>query len=203
MNYPYSEFDMCLMQELLAGMFQIAVQEEHMDIDAFANKFLDSEVCTAFETADPVFIYGKSENELVGIILDKEPFSGVQPLTTTPEYWVGWVLVYAQWKLRIPYRTIIEKFPSSELAMEYFPYHEMDISYSLELIKKRIAYESPLKLYRNKMEYSQKELSLLSGVPLRTIRAYEQGTTDIAEARGVTLYNLAKALDCTMEDLIA
>ena len=45
-------------------------------------------------------------------------------------------------------------------------------------------------------------MALLSGVNVRSIRAYEQGKNDIAKAQGDTLQMLAKALDCTIEELL-
>ena len=47
---------------------------------------------------------------------------------------------------------------------------------------------------------TQEELSLLSGVNLRTIKSYEQCENDILKAQGETLLKLAKTLDCSVED---
>ena len=55
---------------------------------------------------------------------------------------------------------------------------------------------------RKELGLSQTELSVLSGVPERTIRSYEQGTTDISKAQADTLYALSRVLGCTIEELI-
>ena len=72
----------------------------------------------------------------------------------------------------------------------------------LELYSDKIKIESKLKICREKKNYSQNDLSIISNVPIRTIRSYEQGTNDIAKGQVETIYKLAKALDCKIEDLI-
>lgn len=49
---------------------------------------------------------------------------------------------------------------------------------------------------------SQKKLGELSGVSFRMIQNYEQGVRDINKAQAITVFKLAKALGCSMEDLI-
>lgn len=79
----------------------------------------------------------------------------------------------------------------------------MDITKSVELIKSHLSNVSPLRYFRSKKKLSQSDLAILSGVPLRSIKAYEQGTVDIANAQAETLYALSKVLDCSIEDLIS
>ena len=59
-----------------------------------------------------------------------------------------------------------------------------------------------LKSIRTFREISQKTLSELSGVNLRMIQNYEQGTKDIKKASIVTIKSLAVALDCSIDDLM-
>ena len=59
-----------------------------------------------------------------------------------------------------------------------------------------------LKSIRIKRGYSQCKLAELSGVNLRMIQYYEQGVKDINLAQGKTLYNLAKTLNCNIEELL-
>lgn len=51
-------------------------------------------------------------------------------------------------------------------------------------------------------ELSQFQLAKASGVSLRMIQKYEQGDRDIKKAQAETVYKLAKALNCQMEELI-
>lgn len=62
--------------------------------------------------------------------------------------------------------------------------------------------ETNLKHIRTAKGYSQKQLAELSGVSLRSIQMYEQRQKDINKAQSDSLFHLAKALDCKMEDLL-
>lgn len=59
-----------------------------------------------------------------------------------------------------------------------------------------------LKKIRTDKKISRIELSEKSGVNLRMIQYYEQGFKDINKAQGITLYNIAQALGCKIEDLL-
>lgn len=61
---------------------------------------------------------------------------------------------------------------------------------------------SNLKRIRESKNTSQSKLSEASGVNLRTLQYYEQGYKDINKAQAITLYKLAQALECTIEDLL-
>lgn len=59
-----------------------------------------------------------------------------------------------------------------------------------------------LKRIRESKGLSQSKLSESSGVNLQMIQKYEQGVKDINKAQGETLYKLAQALNCNVEDLL-
>ena len=59
-----------------------------------------------------------------------------------------------------------------------------------------------LKEMREKRGLLQKDLAEKSGVTLRSIQAYEQGTKDINKASVSTVIALAKALRCDVYDII-
>jgi transcriptional regulator with XRE-family HTH domain len=61
---------------------------------------------------------------------------------------------------------------------------------------------SNLKNIRTQRGYSQSKLAELSGVSLRMIQYYEQGAKDINKAEVETVYKLAQALECNMEELL-
>lgn len=62
--------------------------------------------------------------------------------------------------------------------------------------------ETNLKRIRTAYGCTQKELAEMSGVGLRSIQMYEQRNKDINKAQSDSLYRLAKALGCSMEDLL-
>lgn len=61
---------------------------------------------------------------------------------------------------------------------------------------------SNLKRIREEKNLTQLQLSEISGVNLRTLQYYEQGYKDINKAQGITLHNIAQALECNIEDLL-
>ena len=201
MIHAYNEYYLELTQRKLGSMFEIAYFNQKLSVDEFAEKFIESKVCGAFEEADPIYVAGKSANELLGIVLSKE-IEYEQNMYASPEYWLGFALAYVQWHFNKPFKELIEKFPCSELLLCYFPYHEMDISHLIDMYKERFFFQTPLYTYRKKRELSQSELSKISEVSLRSIKAYEQEKLDISKASYETLYKLSKALSCSVENLV-
>lgn len=61
---------------------------------------------------------------------------------------------------------------------------------------------SNLKMIREKSGFSQSQLAKVSGVNVRMIQKYEQGTKDINKAQVLTVYKLADALKCNIEELL-
>lgn len=202
MIHAYREQYGEIIQIKVAEMFELAVLNEKTNIDNFASLFVDSPICNAFETMDPVFILGKSSNELISIILNKPPVDVYVAQYASPEYWVGWVLGYVQVNLKKSYKTLVKVFPCSELLNYYFPYHEMDINQIMDVFKERLSKYSALKEAREKVGFSQGDLSLMADVPVRTIRAYEQNKLDIRKAQADTVSALARALGCSIDSLI-
>ena len=61
---------------------------------------------------------------------------------------------------------------------------------------------SNLKRIREKENLTQSKLAEVSGVNLPMIQKYEAGIKDINKAQAMTLYKLAQALNCIIEDLL-
>ena len=59
-----------------------------------------------------------------------------------------------------------------------------------------------LKRIRTAAGLSQSQLAELSGMSLRSLQHYEQGSRDINKAQGQTLLCLARALKVTIEDIL-
>lgn len=202
MIHAYKDNEIETIQNTLAEMFELAVLNEQLDIDVFANLFANSKIGAAFEMNDPVIVLGKSSNELLALLLNTDDVDDLLSEFASPEYWVGWVLGYAQVSLQKSYKTLIKVFPCSELLKYYFPYHEMDINHIIDVYKEKLSKYSPLKEARERIGISQSELALLANVPIRNIRAYEQNKLDIRKAQADTVLALAKALRVTVEYLI-
>ena len=71
MIHAYADYYLDMAQSKLASMFEIAVYEEKMDIDEFGEKFISSLVSKAVEKGDPIYLAGKSANELLGLVINK------------------------------------------------------------------------------------------------------------------------------------
>ena len=59
-----------------------------------------------------------------------------------------------------------------------------------------------LKEMRQRRGITQAQLSDASGVNIRAVQDYEQGSNDINKAAAITVLKLARALYCKMEDIM-
>ena len=202
MIHAYCEMYLNSVMHNLAALFDIAINAEALNADDFAEMFAISEIARGIEAGAPDALAGKSATEMLMIILDKEVEYTTVPVNRTPEYWAGWVLANAQWYLNKTFKEILSVMSFSKLIAMYYPYHEADEMKTIEKIADCFPSESALKAIRRKRKLTQEQLATLSGVNIRSIRSYEQGDNDISKAQGDTLYMLAKALDCTIEELL-
>ena len=202
MIHAYNDIYLSSVMHNLAALFDMAINAEKLDMDEFSNMFVNSIVAVGIENGSPNMLAGKSATEMLMIILDKDIEYSTVPMCRTPEYWAGWVLAKAQWYLNKSFKEILNIISFSELVSLYFPYHEADEMKTIEKIKNSFPAVSALKVIRQKRKLTQEQLALLSGVNIRSIRSYEQGDNDISKAQGDTLRMLAKALDCTIEELL-
>lgn len=62
--------------------------------------------------------------------------------------------------------------------------------------------ETKLKQVRREKELTQKELAEATGISLRTLQHYEQGSKDLNGAAAMTVYIIAKALGVEMTELL-
>lgn len=110
-----------------------------------------------------------------------------------------------QWQTALPFKVITDLISIDEIAQMYSPYHEMDIRQfsdkMIELYRERKG-ETNLKRRRKEVGLSQKELAEQTGVPIRTLQQYEQGQKNINNARAEYVLSLARALYCSVEELL-
>ena len=78
--------------------------------------------------------------------------------------------------------------------------NEMIYMPGLELVRED--FKTALEFRRQTKRYTQKKLAEESGVNVRMIQHYEQGVKDLNRAQAITVYRLAQALDCKVEDLL-
>ena len=126
-------------------------------------------------------------------------------MSKSKEYWAGYYLAQYQWYTAKSFSDIFSKIPLSEIIDMYYIYHELDISHFIDELNKRYKdkkLETKLNMHRTYAELSQSELANRSGVSLRLIQLYEQRVNDINKAQAHTIYKLARALYCKVEDLL-
>ena len=77
--------------------------------------FLSSIIPTQIEFGNPDFLSGKSGLELAFFLyqnIEQKIEEALQePYYPQAEYWAGFVVAYAQWKLQIPFSTLFSKYP--------------------------------------------------------------------------------------------
>ena len=195
---------------LLARMLEFAVHDLDYDISTFFELFITSGIASSFANGDPSTVVGKSGVELTYDVLERCGVNSVRIETRvtgerSPEYWVGWALAYYQWLTARSFRYINDLVPIAEVLGMYTPYHEMDIRQfadKMDQLVHNTKSQKNLKAIRMAAGLSQRDLSVASSVPVRTIQQYEQGQKDINKARAEYLVMLSRALKCSPEDLL-
>ena len=167
----------------LAGLMDIAINSEGLNEDEFGKMFADSEVARQIENGVPDMLSGKSATEMLSMILGRDVECTTVTTDRSEAYWAGWILAIAQWETGRKFSEILAVTPMSDLMNMYYPLHEAPEEKTVEIIKSRLPQtESKLKIMRKKRGLTQKQLSFLADVNLRSIRAYEQGSNDIYRA---------------------
>ena len=194
----------------LARMLDFAVYDLHYDISEFFELFLASGIARRFEQGDFTILAGMSGVELAYTVLEnvglaQERIKPDYPVNRSEEYWTGWALAYYQWSTSLSFAEINQAIPVTEVRMLYTPYHEMDVRQFVDKMNELYREAKPetnLKELRTFANLSQSELAQQAGVSVRTIQQYEQRRKDINKAQTETLLKIARALVCTVEDLV-
>lgn len=202
MIHAYNELYLNTVMHNLGELFDIAINSLSFDADEFAMKFANSIVSSGIECASPNMLAGKSATEMIMLILNEDVEYTTYQVDRTKEYWAGWILAKAQWYLNKSFKEILLLMPFSKLISLYYPFHEASEMKIIEMISEMFPKQSTLKTMRIERKLTQEQLSILSGINLRTIKSYEQGENDILKAQGETLLKLARTLDCSVEDLL-
>ncbi len=199
-------------QRHLGTFLDYSVNALFCPIDTIWKLFLASPVSLSFSRGDTNTVLGRSGKELANDVLSYGGYGIIESEEVkgrdsgrSVEYWTGWSLAYYQWYTSLSFDEIDDSVSISEIRNLYYPYHETDLSHFVEImerIRKEREKETKLKRIRENVGISQKELAVLSGVPVRTIQQYEQRQKDINKASGETILKLSKALCTTMEELL-
>ena len=197
----YSEMYLSIVSKNIGSLFDLAMYLEGMDADGFASMFSTSQVARGIESASPLYLAGMSPQDMFARVVLREPHRYVSPPEMSDAAWAGSIFAYAQWYCGCRFSDIQRAFPASKMLSLHRTFRA-DIMGAVSIVVDTMHPVAILKRLREERGMSQSDLSLVSGVPIRSIRAYEQGSVDLCKAQGDTLYNLAKALGCSTDALI-
>lgn len=210
MTNAYQEIFLNKAMTTIGDIFDCAVNDMQMSGSEFVKLFVNSTACKKLEQGDSSYLVGKSGME-IALEVVKE-MTGKQPSVKmgmhfgrSAEYWTGWTVCYYQWKSNRTYAEIFRAVSFEEFLELYPTLHEADVTKAAEVLEQRVREVYPdTNLKRIRMAYgcSQSRLAALSGVSLRSIQMYEQRKKDINRAQAESVYRLAKALGCHVEDLL-
>lgn len=210
MTHAYQEIYLSKAQSVIGDAFDYAVNTCAIPGSDFVKLFIASSVSKRMENGEPAYLAGKSGIEIVREIVaeTKGQELQIEPqeyFGRSKEYWIGWAVAYYQWYSGRKYRDIFKVLSFADLQKMYYTLHEADITKFVDIVDSKIKEyfpETNLKRIRTTYGFTQAELAERSGVSLRSIQMYEQRNKNINKASADTMYSLAKALGCTMEDLI-
>ena len=198
--HAYDESYLADAKDHLGDMFDYAVNTVGMNIRDIFERFAYSGVGEMFELGHPLFLAGMCGSDLARRVLENTGRPGPYPeyefTGYSEEYWAGWALAHFQWYSGISFKDIDRYgLPIEEVVRMYYPLHEADISKFLDIASRRVHVPEPnLKEIRKAADMTQARLAELSGVPLRLIRAYEQGTVPLSHAEAGTVVRLERVL---------
>lgn len=210
MTHAYQEIYLSKAQSVIGDAFDYAVNTCAIPGSDFVKLFIASSVSKRMENGEPAYLAGKSGIEIVREIIAETKGKELQiepqeHFGRSKEYWIGWAVAYYQWYSGRKYRDIFKVLSFADLQKMYYTLHEADITKFVDIVDSKIKEyfpETNLKRIRTTYGFTQVELAERSGVSLRSIQMYEQRNKNINKASADTMYSLAKALGCTMEDLI-
>ena len=207
---PYSESQLNRFMDKMGDAFDYAINDCKLDGTEFVKMFVASTACKKIENGEASYISGKSGTEIAieciyeitGKELSIEPS---EKYSRSAQYWCGWAVCYYQWLSSRKYADIFKAVAYDDILSLYATLHEASVEKFASMLDEKVRAAYPgtnLKRIRTVYGCSQRELAEMSGVSLRSIQMYEQRNKDINKAQSESLYRLAKALGCKMEDLL-
>ena len=194
----------------LGEAFDFARNVCQIELDNFFFMMISSGAAAQFEHGSPKYVSGMSGIELVLNVLRKtgiimENVTAQVEYDCSPEYWTGWIVAYFQWHSGRSFQSIREVLSMREILGLYPTLHEVSEERAVDTLNSIIlkkALPTRLQVRRKNNKLTQRKLSELAGVNLRTIQQYEGRSKDINKAAGATLRSLALVLSCRIEDLL-
>ena len=138
MPHGYSEIYLDSSMDILSQAFDWVANTCEDDLTLFADRFANSQIGRCFEHM-PRYIAGCNGAELANMAMESlglPEYDAVIEfwLDKSPEYWVGWILAYYQWKKNIPFYEILKCAPIERLLRLYHLGHEQDEEHVCDIL---------------------------------------------------------------------
>lgn len=210
MIHAYDEMYLDTSSEILGHGFDYALNTLKVSFDDLIKALSISDAGKLFCKGNPSYIAGMNGCEFIEEALDEVNIAyfekkHVMYLERTKQFWAGYCLAYFQWYYNLSFIDIFSNISIQDILDMYPVYHEMDVMHFVEDLYEKLKennLKTKLRLKRELSGMSQSELSIYSDVPIRQIQLFEQRQRDINKASVYTVYKLANALSCDIEDLI-
>lgn len=189
-------------RHILGTLFQMS-NARHITISSFWDLFLNSSLPRSFERGYFELKICKSPRDIFNELVT-EAIVGVCD-AKYDAYWLGSFIAAFQHKTNARYHDILRGIPESRIydfCFEYRDHDEVDCFAAWTALHREFNPETNLKRLRRECCLTQHELSVLSGIPIRTIQQYEQRQKDINKAQSICLLSLATVLGCDMRSLM-
>lgn len=203
----YNELFMYDAVRCMAEMMDYAVNECGIEPELFFNRFIGLGYAREFGKGNLKYVAGMSGTELAQTVI-LEGHLNTDPISDDIDgsiYWCGWILAYYQWYTAIPFNEIIKHINFEYLRKAYPALHTASEEKAVDTfssIIKRKQLTSRIQSARLNYGYSQNELSKSAEISLRTLQDYESKRRDINKASGNVLVRIARALSCSIEDIL-
>ncbi len=206
----YSDLYLETSTRILGDAFDFVANTLDITLNDFVKMLSMSNIGSEFERGNPTYVAGCNGCELARKIIKdcKNEYIDTPDamyLDKSPEYWAGYVIAVFQWYSNESFSNIFKAIPINDVLKMYETYHEMDLAKTINAFRKKMNSHNTmtrLAIYRKNLNMTQKELAEESGVPLRQIQLFEQRERKINLAKTITVYQLSKALNCNVDDII-
>lgn len=212
MMRAYSESYLDDAMQNMGDMIEYALCDCGFEPDEFFGYFLTSGIAAKFENGNPKYVVGMSGVELAETVLRECNVQHRLVVASHPdykgrEYWAGWIVAYYQWYTSKRFADIVSGGLALSTILDMYILHEADESKFVQsaneiLERNSFGHKSKLQTIRKARGFTQQQLSEASGVTLRMVQLYEQKQNDLSKAQVNVVISLAKALGCSIEDII-
>lgn len=213
--HPYPEADLPTVSNALGKAFDFADKHLPGGLEAFYELFVNSSAARTFDGPDAHPDLSGSGIQLVLSVCESSSFEGLDLMFMSERKpsksladrarWCGQTLAYHQWDTGNTFRGIAIYLSIKDLFDLFDRYRVASprvVSLHITETLAQAVVPTRLRSYRAEAGMTQAALAKSSGVSLRSIQQYEQRKKDINHAQARSVWNLAKALDCRMEDLL-